>query len=651
MTTMVTRRSGWWSACVALAWAPAAALAQATTDPATLPGGFDAHGFHLVAYDADLRDPLTVQRPGAFSQGDWFVSGLGEYAKAPLVLVQQPSNGGESSDIPLVDNLVAMNLSAGVAAFDQLRFDVVAPVYGLSTGADLTSQGPAMGDMRLSAMVVPIRPKMVSGGGGPGLGVVGFVDLPTGNTSRFLGSGAVRGGARLTGTLEVQRLTLSGDVGGVFGPRLDDLANVEGADRLTAALGVGVLASDVVGFTLEAIAQPPLEAPTFDAVKVAPPAEGLLSMRYRSPSGGHLTFGGAAGLTEGPGVAAFRVFVGGGFGKQEPPRPPDFDPLGVLRSTDQCPTEREVVNGWRDDDGCADKLSSLVVDVRYQGQSREADAEIVGPAGPQVQRVPASGLALDAVPGSRWQVRASSGCLTGSAEATATEAGAQLVVELQPIYDSKVEVLVQGTDGLPLPTATVAWQSASPECAPTGQADVDASGVVVQRIANGTHKLVVTAPAHTVYEEEVTVRPGDDKRLVVQLGAALISVEKTQIRILEKVQFETAKAIIKPESFPLLNEVAAVIVTNPDLGRVEVSGHTDNRGSDTYNQTLSEDRAKSVRDYLVKQGVNPDRLLAVGYGEAKPIDTNRTDEGREVNRRVEFNLIDAASDETQGGTP
>ena len=53
-------------------------------------GGFDAHGFRLSAFDADIRDPLALQRPGVFSQGDWFASALAEYAKAPLVQVQRP---------------------------------------------------------------------------------------------------------------------------------------------------------------------------------------------------------------------------------------------------------------------------------------------------------------------------------------------------------------------------------------------------------------------------------------------------------------------------------------------------------------------------------------------------------------------------------
>jgi len=616
-------------------------------------GGFDAHGFRLAAHDADLRDPLVLQRPGAFSQGDWFISGLAEYAKSPLVQVEVPEDGGQPTEVPLVDNLVGLNISAGVAAHERVRFDALLPVYGLTTGADLTSQGPTVGDLRLATMLVGVRPDHVPGGGGPGLGLVGFLDLPTGNTGRFLGQQGVGGGAKLALTFETDQVTLTGDVGGEFDQAIEGFANVQGSDNLVAGLGFGVLASDQVGFNLEGVVKPPFEANNFEFASTAFPAESILSIRYRSPTGGHWTFGGAAGLTDGPGVAAFRVFVGGGFGKQEPPLPPDFDPIGALNTTDLCPLEPETVNGWKDDDGCPDQLSALGVDVRYQGQSRAADAEVVGPDGARVERIGVQGLAIDAVPGSTWTVRATSGCLSGTATATASEEPVQMLVDLQPVYDSQVLVRVTDMEGNPIPAAQVLWQSESPECVPPDPASVDEAGVLTQRIAFGTHKAVVTAPMYNVYEEEVTFRSGDNKELDVQLGAALISVEKKQIKILEKVQFETAKAIIKPESFPLLSEVAATIITNPDLGRVEVSGHTDSRGSESYNQKLSERRAESVRTYLIEQGVSEQRLLAVGYGETEPIDTNKTVEGREANRRVEFNLIDAEGDDEadDGSTP
>ncbi len=117
-----------------------------------------------------------------------------------------------------------------------------------------------------------------------------------------------------------------------------------------------------------------------------------------------------------------------------------------------------------------------------------------------------------------------------------------------------------------------------------------------------------------------------------------VRVTKEKIEILQQVFFETNKAIIRPESFQILNDVAQVLKDNPNL-RVRVEGHTDNVGNDRKNLVLSQKRAEAVRDYLVKQGVAPDRLVPQGYGETRPIADNKTKGGRAKNRRVEFVII------------
>jgi outer membrane protein OmpA-like peptidoglycan-associated protein len=112
---------------------------------------------------------------------------------------------------------------------------------------------------------------------------------------------------------------------------------------------------------------------------------------------------------------------------------------------------------------------------------------------------------------------------------------------------------------------------------------------------------------------------------------------------LEKIYFDFGKATIKSESLGLIEEIANVIKENPEIGRVRIEGHTDSVGSDLTNQRLSQARTEAVRKALNARGVPADRMEAVGFGEAKPIATNDTSEGREKNRRVEFVLIDAAT--------
>ena len=107
------------------------------------------------------------------------------------------------------------------------------------------------------------------------------------------------------------------------------------------------------------------------------------------------------------------------------------------------------------------------------------------------------------------------------------------------------------------------------------------------------------------------------------------------------VHFATDEAVILPESFPLLLQVASVLSENSDIALVEIAGHTDETGSDKYNRELSDRRAGSVRRFLVESGrIDSSRLVVAGYGESRPIQSNETEEGRAANRRVEFVILE-----------
>lgn len=117
-----------------------------------------------------------------------------------------------------------------------------------------------------------------------------------------------------------------------------------------------------------------------------------------------------------------------------------------------------------------------------------------------------------------------------------------------------------------------------------------------------------------------------------------IKYDMPKVVTLDNVYFDTGKATLKPESFPSLNNLAELLV-HKKLIRIEISGHTDNVGSDASNQTLSENRAKSVRSYVIKKGVAGDRIEAIGFGESRPINSNETPEGRQQNRRTEVRIL------------
>ena len=110
----------------------------------------------------------------------------------------------------------------------------------------------------------------------------------------------------------------------------------------------------------------------------------------------------------------------------------------------------------------------------------------------------------------------------------------------------------------------------------------------------------------------------------------------TKLGTVGSAYFDFNKAVVKPgKGKDVLDGVVKVMKDNPTL-RVKVEGHTDSIGSDAYNQRLSEKRAQAVKDYLVREGIDPSRISTVGYGESKPVASNETESGRAQNRRAEI---------------
>jgi outer membrane protein OmpA-like peptidoglycan-associated protein len=115
---------------------------------------------------------------------------------------------------------------------------------------------------------------------------------------------------------------------------------------------------------------------------------------------------------------------------------------------------------------------------------------------------------------------------------------------------------------------------------------------------------------------------------------------------LNNIFFDFDKTTLRPESIPELDRVVKFMLDNPTV-TVEIGGHTDSRGSDQYNNVLSQGRADAVVDYVIEHGIEASRIIAKGYGEHVPVDTNTTDEGRQTNRRVEFKILEINGPETE----
>lgn len=143
-------------------------------------------------------------------------------------------------------------------------------------------------------------------------------------------------------------------------------------------------------------------------------------------------------------------------------------------------------------------------------------------------------------------------------------------------------------------------------------------------------------------EEDPDWRIWSDRRFTDEEIRASKELSRIQGRIdqgdLPKVQFDFDSSEIRPESYPTLNLIADLILKRPSL-KLRISAHTCTMGSFEYNMKLSERRAKSVKEYLVKQGAYPPSIRYRGYGYTQPVADNSTEEGREKNRRVEFRIV------------
>ncbi|MBK7577416.1 MAG: OmpA family protein [Ignavibacteria bacterium] len=118
----------------------------------------------------------------------------------------------------------------------------------------------------------------------------------------------------------------------------------------------------------------------------------------------------------------------------------------------------------------------------------------------------------------------------------------------------------------------------------------------------------------------------------------LVPIRLNETIVLNNLFFDFGKTDLRPESFAELDRLAQFLAASPSI-TIELSGHTDNVGSDASNKVLSQERVNAVRAYLLGRGVAPTRMKALGYGKSKPLASNSTEEGRQKNRRVEFKIV------------
>jgi outer membrane protein OmpA-like peptidoglycan-associated protein len=321
----------------------------------------------------------------------------------------------------------------------------------------------------------------------------------------------------------------------------------------------------------------------------------------------YLLLGGGIGLpTDGFQQAEVRGILGFIF----EPSIGDRDGDGYKDDVDQCPDEPEDFDGFADEDGCPDPDNDRdgILDVDDEcpmvPEDRDGDADEDGcPEGNEGDR-DGDGI-LDDVdqcpddPEDRDGFQDEDGC---------------------PDPDNDQDGILDQDDLCPNdPEDRDGWEDEDGCPDPDNDAD---------RILDVDDSCPNDPETYNGFEDE----DGCPDR-----GSVII--EENQIVILEKIYFETDSAVIQPRSFPIIDAVAATLNGNPQIQKIEIQGHADERASDEYNIRLTRDRAASVMEAIVQRGVARDRLRSAGYGERCPVDPRHNNEAWERNRRVEFKII------------
>ncbi len=181
----------------------------------------------------------------------------------------------------------------------------------------------------------------------------------------------------------------------------------------------------------------------------------------------------------------------------------------------------------------------------------------------------------------------------------------------------------------------------------TGLVDDETRKDVVTTNEDGTFEItvpyadpwtvVINPEGFMLYQQDIPAPPEGQDAVNIDFAIERLVVKK--VFVFNNIQFDFDKATLRKESFPILDDIVITMLNNPEI-KIEISGHTCNIGTAKYNQGLSQRRAKAVVDYLIKKGVEKERLSYKGFGLSKPLNKNKTKAQRALNRRVEVKVVE-----------
>jgi outer membrane protein OmpA-like peptidoglycan-associated protein len=221
------------------------------------------------------------------------------------------------------------------------------------------------------------------------------------------------------------------------------------------------------------------------------------------------------------------------------------------------------------------------------------------------------------------------------------ETPVEVLLAPKPASAGQIHGRVSDSNGAPIVGAALRFTSTTGAVV---DGDSEGPGAFTAKLPAGDYTMDALAEGYLAKQRLVVVTAGQVQQVEVVLTkrptVSRVSLGKGEIVVKGVIHFGTNNAEIRPDGQQLLDEVADVLIRNPQLKRIRVEGHTDNRGNAQNNLQLSKARAASVVAYLTKAGVDPTRLESEGYGASQPLVPNITPMNRAKNRRVAFKILD-----------
>jgi outer membrane protein OmpA-like peptidoglycan-associated protein len=540
---------------------------------------------------------------------------LAEYAHNPLVLRRET---GDQDLGPVVSHQLFLHAAGALALFSRVGINVDIPIAVLQRGSNPSAAGAGdfaspsaveLGDLR-----VGLRARLFGGYFDPfQMAIGGYVWLPSGNddAGSFVGDGKVRGMPQLLLGGRTHTLVWSLATGVEIRPSLT-YGQVKQGTMLHAGVGAGFLIGEQGHLQIG----PELTFATVleDINRRTTNMELLLGAKYRVASSFEVGAGAGPGLISGVGTPDVRATVMLAYTPEMEARPKDRDNDEIFDQADACPDTHGVASSNPKKHGCPPPLPlPKDTDIDKDAILDAADAC------PSEAGVASDDPKKNGCPPPKD--RDNDGVLD-VADACEDVAG---VASKDPKKNGCPRD--RDGDGVPDPEDTC------PDIPGIRTSEAATNGCPGDRDGDAIRDDADACP-----DERGKVDADPQKNGCPQS----VRVVEGEILILQQVQFDTGRATIKPVSNALLDEVAEVVKQHPEIVRIEVQGHTDDKGDPRFNRKLSQDRAAAVMVALVGRGVDAGRLGAKGYGSEVPVADNKTEAGRQQNRRVQFKILEKA---------